>query len=110
MWECLLRTTGGAIEPSKTDWVKILYEWKNGTAKLAKADQADELLVRSPDGTVQRTTQIEPDEARRTLGVWQAANGQEETQMEVLIDKIEAWGEATKGISRKEAKTISNHD
>ena len=69
LWECLLRTTGGAIEPSKTDWVRILYEWKNGIAKLAKADQADELFARSPDGTVKRITQIEPDEARRTLVV-----------------------------------------
>jgi hypothetical protein len=36
LWECLLRTTGGAIEPTKTDWVKVLYEWKNGTPQLQK--------------------------------------------------------------------------
>jgi len=28
LWESLLRTTGGAIEPSKTDWVKVKYCWK----------------------------------------------------------------------------------
>ena len=41
LWECLLRTIGGAIEPSKTFWVKVLYEWKNGYAKLNKANQSD---------------------------------------------------------------------
>ena len=45
LWECLLRTTGGAIEPSKTDWVRILHEWKNGIAKLAEANQDDELIT-----------------------------------------------------------------
>lgn len=24
LWECLLRTTGGALEPTKTDWVKVV--------------------------------------------------------------------------------------
>ena len=85
LWECLLRTTGGAIEPTKTDWVKVLYEWKNGEPKLQKSNPADVLRVKNPDGEIEEIKQIEPNEARRTLGVWQSANGQEKTQKEVLI-------------------------
>ena len=70
LWECLLRTTGGAIEPSKTDWVKIMYEWKNGVAKLQKAHQNDTLWTKDPEGIEKQIKQIEPDQARRTLGVW----------------------------------------
>ena len=105
LWECLLRTTGGAIEPTKTDWVKVLYEWKDGKPQLQKANHDDEIWAKNPEGINEKIKQIEPDEARRTLGVWQAANGQENTQKEVLINKIKDWGEATDGISKKETKT-----
>ena len=105
LWECLLRTTGGAIEPTKTDWVKVLYEWKEGEPKLQKSNPADVLRVKNPDGEVEDIKQIEPNEARRTLGVWQAANGQETTQKEVLINKVKEWGLATENITRKEANT-----
>ena len=74
LWECLLRTTGGAIEPTKTDWVKVLYEWKNGTPQLQKANQNDEIWAKNPEGVNEKIKQIEPNEARRTLGVWQAAD------------------------------------
>jgi hypothetical protein len=107
LWECLLRTTGGAIEPTKTDWVKVLYEWKNGTPRLQKANQNDEIWAKNPEGINEKIKQIEPNEARRTLGVWQAADGQEDTQKEVLINKIKDWGANTDGISKKEAKTAT---
>lgn len=48
LWECLLRTTGGAIEPSKTDWVKILYTWKNGKPELERADRTETLQRKKP--------------------------------------------------------------
>ena len=107
LWECLLRTTGGAIEPTKTDWVKIMYEWKHGVASLQATCQHDKLWAKDPEGRARQIKQIEPDCARRTLGVWQAANGQEETQKEVIISKIKEWGANTAGISRKETATAS---
>jgi len=30
LWESLLRTTGGAINPTKSDWVWIEQKWNNG--------------------------------------------------------------------------------
>ena len=107
LWECLLRTTGGAIEPSKTDWVKIIYECKHGVASLQNPSQNDKLWAKDPEGIDRQIKQIEPDRARRTLRVWQAAKGQEETQKEVLISKIKEWGANTAGISKKETATAS---
>ena len=107
LWECLLRTTGGSIEPTKTDWVKVVYEWKGCQPQLQKANQNGEIWTKNPDGINEKLKQIEPNEARRTLGVWQAADGQEDTQKEVLIDKIKSWGANTDGVSKSETKTAT---
>ena len=107
LWECLLRTTGGALEPSKTDWVKVLYEWKNGKPQLQKANEADIITLRDPYGNIVPIQQVQPHTARRTLGVWQAADGQENTQRDILIKKIAEWGSNTNGITNKEATTAS---
>ena len=59
LWECLLRTTGGAIEPTKTDWVRVIYEWKNGKPSLEKTNQEDELFVQDPNGNRIKIQQID---------------------------------------------------
>ena len=107
LWECLLRTTGGAIEPSKTDWVRVIYEWKKGKPILEKAKPQDELFVQAPSGERIQIEQIEPGTARRTLGVWQAASGQEDTQTEKLKNKISEWGATAEGMTNSEATTAS---
>ena len=105
LWECLLRTTGGAIEPSKTDWVGIQYEWKNGKPCLKKANQSDKLYALDPSGNRTEIKQIEPHDARRTLGVWQTANGKETEQKKIIISKIADWGKATEDITHIESRT-----
>jgi len=51
--------------------------------------------------------QIEVTESKRTLGVWQAACGDETEQKTILIKKIEDWGEktSTKTMTKHEART-----
>ena len=107
LWESLLRTTGGAIEPSKSDWTKLKYKWYRGKAKLEGADPNDKLFMRSPDGVIQELVQKEPSDARETLGVWQTATGCEEKQTKELKVKIEKWGKNIQksGINRKETAT-----
>lgn len=92
LWECLLRTTGGAIEPTKSDWTKLKYKWVNGKAELEEMDDTDTLIMRNPEGEEEPLKQYPVDKARETLGVWQASNGQEETQKEKMIGKIQKWG------------------
>lgn len=45
-----------------------------------------------PNGKREELQKIEATEARETLGVWQAANGQEKTQVEKLKEKVQDWG------------------
>ena len=85
----------------------MLYEWKGCQPQLQKANQNGEIWTKNPDGINEKLKQIEPNEARRTLGVWQAADGQEDTQKEVLIDKIKSWGANTDGVSKSETKTAT---
>jgi hypothetical protein len=104
LWESLLRTTGGALEPTKSDWVAIRHEWKNGKSHLVKVPDPTHLTVRNPAGTRENLKQKRSNEARETLGVWQAPDGNEKTQTEKLIEKIDDWREniSTSRINRKD--------
>ena len=107
LWETLLRTTGGAIEPTKSHWVRISHKWKNGKSSLEKANRNEHLELRDPQGNTTHLQQIEVTESKRTLGVWQAACGDETAQKTILIKKIEDWGEktSTKTMTKHEART-----
>ena len=63
----------------------------------------EKLFTRDPFGNRKEIQQIEPTTARRTLGVWQAANGSEDKQVRVLTEKLNTWRVTTTGISRNEA-------
>ena len=110
LWESLLRATGGALEPSKSDWVQIRYKWKQGECNVVDRKGTEELLVRNPAGEKEKLTQKLPSEARETLGVWQNVMGTEEKQFKVLEEKIETWGDNVKdsSISRTNARWAVN--
>ena len=38
-WECLLFTTGGAINLQKSFWILLTWQWKNGVTKLSTPTQ-----------------------------------------------------------------------
>jgi len=89
LWESLLRTTGGALELSdtKTDFFRIGFKWKNGRSKLMKKDDNKVLQVRDHEGNLQNIKQLNPEDARETLGVFQSANGSEKAQVKKLTKK-----------------------
>ena len=93
LWESLLRTTGGAIETSdtKTDWVRIAFDWHNGEWKLKKKDEEQKMRVRNYTGQEVVIKQLEPTDARETLGVMQSADGNEKAQVEKMVSKINKW-------------------
>ena len=91
LWESLLRTTGGALEPTKSDWVKIRHVWKDGKTTLDNKKEELPLTVRNPEGNIQNLKQMRANEARETLGVWQAPNGSEKIQVQKLQKKITKW-------------------
>ena len=110
LWESLLRTTGGAIEPTKSDWTRLSYKWNKGRAVLKTNLSPDQLTVRDSNGNLQILRQTPSNSSRETLGVWQAVNGDDTVQAEKLINKIQDWGNNIKrsDMSRSETRTSVN--
>ena len=104
LWESLLRTTGGALEPTKSDWVAIRHTWKDGKSKLVTKLEPNELTVRNPAGEREALEQKKSNEARETLGVWQAPDGNEKEQKKQLLEKVEEWrsNTSTSRINRRD--------
>ena len=49
------------------------------------------MTVVNAEGNEEVLTQLAPDEARRTLGVWQASDGNETKQVEKMKEKASDW-------------------
>ena len=91
MWECLIRTTGGAIEPGKSFWVGISPSINDrGDTELTAAPNY-ELWITGLTGEKEKLTKKAETEANLGLGVWQAPDGQENTQEKMTIKKIRQW-------------------
>ena len=90
LWESLLRTTSGAIETSdtKTDWVHIGFEWKQGKCFMKEKDTTLQMMIRNHRGNEVAIKQLGPHEARETLGVMQSPDGSEKAQVKKLEKKI----------------------
>ena len=94
LWEELIRATGGGLEGEKSDFAVVNYTWHNGVWRYEKPKDGTELTVRNADGSRDKLTQLGPTTARRTLGVWQAIDGNEKTQTQKLKDKAHEWSRA----------------
>ena len=91
--ESLLRTTGGAIvvEPGKSDWVRIEFEQQHNKMRLVKKEDNEKLFVRNTDGERKELQQLHASTARKTLGVTQCVTGEESSELEYLLEKINTW-------------------
>lgn len=107
LWESLLRTTGSAIEPTKSDWTKLKYKWKGHNTVIEKHQKEEKLYMLGPNKQKEELQKIEEDEARETLRVWQAGNGQENTQVEKLKEKIQDWGSKVNSSQIKSKETTT---
>ena len=94
LWESGIRSTGGGIDGDKSDFVIINYEWNEGEWRYQKKQDEHKLTVHNTKGPREQLTQLATNEARRTLGVWQAADGNEEKQTTKLVEKTKAWSRA----------------
>jgi hypothetical protein len=92
VWEGCLRASGGAIEPAKTFWYGIDFAWDKGNWKYQ--EEWDRTLeVRNPGGTMEILEQVDVSEARRTLGVRLAPDGNDREQAKVMVSVIRQWAE-----------------
>jgi hypothetical protein len=69
-WEGGIRATGGAIEPRKSHWYLVDFNWKDGTPEYKPASEiSGTLQVRDTQEITCPLQLLEPWHAERTLGV-----------------------------------------
>jgi len=91
-WDGLLWASGGALVPEKCFWYLIDFEYANNKWKYKKSNQAQGKITMLDSTRKQVTIQrLEPSEARRTLGVRLAPDGNMETELAYLVDTAKAW-------------------
>jgi hypothetical protein len=81
LWEGGIRATGGAIVPEKSHWYLINFIWRQGNWKyVTEAEAPTQIRVRDCDGNVAVLERLSLSDARRTLGVKLAPDGNEQAQ------------------------------
>jgi hypothetical protein len=91
-WEGLLRATGGALRDDKSYWHLLDYKFQQGGWKYkTKTELPGDIDIKvvdargSPRPARETLTRLEPLEARETLGVYVAMDGNWRQQIEVLV-------------------------
>lgn len=76
LWEDLLRASGGAVEPTKSEWYRIDFSWNDGVAEMRVHDPAVSTLSCLDHTQTRRQLQLKQvHEGAKTLGVWLAPDG-----------------------------------
>ena len=104
LWKGLLRTTGGAIDPTKSDWVWIEQKWNNGQWRYEREIDTHFFRVKGLTGSVQALHQHDIKNSRETLGFVQSATADETGQKDALTKKITTWGNRLKALASRGEK------
>jgi ribonuclease HI len=106
-WEGGLRTTGGALVPSKSYWYLIDFIWTGKEWKYASLeDVPGDITIRSVDGSGRETLKRhEVDHAEETLGVFLAMDGNNVKECKKLREKANEYAACIRSgfISRDDA-------
>jgi len=90
-WAGLLRATGGALVPDKCFWYYVHSKWENGNWKYAQPSEQDRMQVPDDKGNLITIPQLGPSEAKRTLGVRLAPDGNNIAEEEYLLEVAKQW-------------------
>jgi hypothetical protein len=91
-WHGGLHATGGALKPEKCSWSLAAFVWSNGKWQYTTVeDHLGEILVPDLSGTVQPIMRIEPSEAVKVVGIYQAMDGNMRAQVAALTEKANEW-------------------
>jgi hypothetical protein len=94
LWEGSLTAIGGQLEPQKTYWYRINFKWNNGKWKyMAMKDSTAQISMTNEQGEVVPVEQLEVTEARRTLGVRLAPDGNNQEEFKYLKETCDAWAD-----------------
>jgi hypothetical protein len=107
-WEGGLRATGGALVPSKSYWYGIDFKWNKQKHKweYKKINELPgSLTLKDHSQTTIELTRLGVHEARETLGLWIAMDGNQISQADVIQKKIDSWADKirTKQLTKTEA-------
>jgi len=88
-WEQSLFASGGALALNKCFWYGISWQWKDGIPSVATIEESPGTISLSSgyDNSKHNITRCEPGNGKCTLGVWISANGSQQHQYRLLIDK-----------------------
>lgn len=91
-WIELLEGTGGALRPDKSFWYLVDFKFSKGRWRYrTSADMPGLLEVSESDGWTFLLDRLEPSQARETLGVFIAMDGNWRAQKEALIQKSQTF-------------------
>ena len=111
MWEGLLKATGGAFVPEKSYWYLIDFTWHNGLWRYSGTEETlFDLTVKDKDEIQHTLTRLPTDEARRSLGVWSAPDGNNKDQIAHMREIAIEWGDKLRAghLTKYEAWTALN--
>jgi len=93
MWSAGLQVTGGTLVPAKSFWYTINFQWSAGHWRYKQPAPDQELWMADYKKTHLPIQLLGPTEARQTLGIYLAPDGNEKTQTCILIEKTTAWAD-----------------
>ena len=96
-WEGVLNATGGAIgadDGNKAFWYFLDFRFQNGRWQyMSKKELSGHLWAKNYDGNKVQMNRLEPNEARETLGIFIAMDGNRNKQIEFLQQKARIYNE-----------------
>jgi hypothetical protein len=94
-WEGGLRASGGALVPSKSYWFFISFVFERNRWRYSRLEESPgNITIRDIPGTGRvELERLDMHEARETLGVWIAMNGNQRAQALALWEKAVLWAD-----------------
>jgi hypothetical protein len=89
-WNGGLVATGGALSLDKTHWWLISFAWNHAKQRWQYSNPPGTLFLRSDNGS-DPIPRLPASEAKESLGVWIAMDGNQERMIEALTAKIDKW-------------------
>ena len=112
-WVGFLQATGGAINPEKSYWYLLDYEWTpSGWSYRSQDSMPGELVAPNPGGEIKALKRSEPHQAEKQLGMFTAPDGNMTDQLEHLKTKADQFADrmSSQGmLTRNEAWMSYNH-
>ena len=96
-WVGLLGVSGGKINPGKSNFCLVDFEFKNGKwCYRTKSNMPGDLHAFNLDEELVQLTRLDPDEAAKALGIYLAANGNWSHEIEYLKEKATEYARQIK--------------